>query len=481
MKIRNNSSNSTVTKLITPKPCPLKLSLAKHQLRSAINKYPYFFEPLAELPTSVDKELLLELSSKYTNFYHSSGKFRELSDETISSFVQNDEYIRHAHQLLSSTLGSPAEHLEVSIDDCSFTLELSSEVWKQMGAQSSKKPKGKHAELMRLVKENSHGEVVLKISHGSGGELAHLYGHHWVYRFSAGGEIRFHYMPVDNSSSSPNGKHKNSETIRSSRISFRLSSLGINNLRIFLSWLRSLSIQEYDRAVFHNDSKTKGTTNGAYITRIDFEAKFYALPFPFLMLKDTHHSVEHFAIFPKNSSKSMASSAYSGDHANNSHFILYDAVLKLIDKGLITLEEAGCFVELCKIERRLLPSKNGNGGLLVTGLDKVNANFERLYIYSPKVFQHLPEKVAVKLARFKSDAVWGNLGKRETKQLEKVLNDHQFKIPINADEINLKCYLLAQQLQRVIMEPSLNTHRITEGNSEPLKRSVLKSLSIEPR
>ncbi|GIU15325.1 hypothetical protein TUM4261_32090 [Shewanella sp. c952] len=172
----------------------------------------------------------------------------------------------------------------------------------------------------------------------------------------------------------------------------------------------------------------------------------------------------------------MASSGYSGDHANNSHFISYDPVLKLIYEGIITLEEAACFVALCKIERRLLPSKNGNGGLLVTALDKVSANFERLYIYSPKVFKHLPEKLAAKLARFKSDAVWDHLGKRETKQLEKMLNDPQFKIPINADEMNLKCYLLAQQLQQVIMKPTLNTHQIAKGNLKPSRKEIIQSI-----
>ncbi|WP_162618145.1 hypothetical protein [Shewanella halifaxensis] len=423
------------------------------------------------MQNSGSKELLLELSNKYTNFYDASGKFRELSDTEISNFVQNDEYIQHAHELLSKVLGCPSEHLEVSIDDCSFTLELSSKVWDKM--------KRRHSKLKRLVEMMSHGKASLKIHHRLGGELAHLYQCHWLYRFSTGGEIRFHYMPVDNSASSSNGKHKNSEIIRSSRISFRLSSLGINNLRIFLSWLRSFSKAEYDKAVYHDDSNTKGTTDGAYITRIDFETKFYGLPFPFLMLKDTHHSIEHFAIRPKDSSKSMASTGYSGDHANNSHFTYYDVALNLVYDEVITLEQAEELITLCKIERRLLPSKNGNGGLLVSALDKVNANFERLYVYSPRVFQHLTKKLAAKLARFKSDAVWEHLGKRETKQLEKILNNPQFRIHINADEINLKCYLLAHQLQRVIMEPSLNTHQIAQGISEPLTKDILKSIKIK--
>jgi hypothetical protein len=418
MKSKKTSSHSTVTS-------------------SILNKYSHLFTPIIKLAPE-QQERLFPLAAQYSNFYLPSGVIKNLSDDELGNFILDGDNINYAHELLTRILQNPEIHWDASIDDFSFTLELSKSTWKKM--------KATHKRLMQIVD--------VKIKHQVGGELSNLYKRFWLYEFSSGGEIRFHFDPVDKEDSK-GANPREAEVMRSSRISFRLSSLGFDNLRVFLSWLRGASNDEYDKAVKFMGVAKKGTTQGAFVTRCDLESKFYGLPFVFLLTEDTYPNLVHNAVFPDCTESTMAESYYHGEHENLTHFIGYDVILGLIKKGVISVDHAMGLVQLCKMERRILPSKDGNGGTLISELNKLESHYSRLRFYSPRVFSALPVKVALKLARHKVNRVWEHLGKQETQQLKKVLDDPTYHINLEAEQVKMKYFTLLDKLQNIIMSPAI--------------------------
>lgn len=174
----------------------------------------------------------------------------------------------------------------------------------------------------------------------------------------------------------------------------------------------------------------------------------------------------HNAVFPDCTESTMAESYYHGEHENLSHFVGYDVILGLIKKGVISVDHAMGLVPLCKMERRILPSKDGNGGTLISELNKLESHYSRLRFYSPRVFSALPVKVALKLARHKVNRVWEHLGKQETQQLKKVLDDSAYHINLEAEQVKMKYFILLTKLQNTIMSPAIMTGAVS---ASPLK------------
>ncbi|MDE3273977.1 hypothetical protein [Pseudoalteromonas sp. G4] len=383
------------------------------------------------------------ITKRYTDFYGADGHFKSISDNALLSFVRDDEFTNFSQDVLVRALQNPEQYVEPSIDDFIMTLELSKRTWKRMRRN------------IGLLKS----KVGVKVSSHSGGELGHLYKRQVVFKFLDGGEIRFHFDPVLESDGC-------SEVRRSSRVSTRISQLGFRNFSIFLGWLKEQSNGEYDKAVrFDNSRGAKGTTRGAYATRLDFEFKIHGLPIPFLLTRDPHHMSSSYAIWPEDASNSMVESFSHGNHSESSHCLSYDPVLKLVGDGTITLPYAKQLLPMSKIERRQLSSKDGNGGLLVSALipnsspklgskgKGVQTHLGRLEFFSPKLYHSLPDELAVKVARFKLDAVWKRLGTRETRQLKKALSLDCHKIFVDSDAIERCFFKKLDKLYWTIVDP----------------------------
>lgn len=433
MKKAKKGSNSTV------KPNHL----------SNYNKYKYLFIPIALLPTN-QYDLLAPMAKRYTDFYGADGHFRNIRNSELLNFVRDEEFANFSHDALARALQNPELHIEPSIDDFAMTLELSERTWKRMR---------RNVELLK-------SKVEVKVSDHSGGELEHLYKRQRIFKFKNGGDIRFHFDPVYKESEEDSDTSQK-EVRRSSRISTRLSQLGLRSFRIFLGWLKAQSNGEYDKAVrFNRKRGARGTTSGAYVTRLDFEFKIHGVPIPFLLTRDPHHMSNCFAIRPEDVSQAMAETIYHGDHVSSSHFAAYDPLLKLIGDGTISLKYAKQLSPMLKIERRQLFSKDGKGGTLVSALipnsnarlgDKgkgVQTNLGRLECFSPRLYQHLPDELAVKVARYKLDGVCEHLGTRERRQLSKALSLDSNKISVDSDAIERCFFKVIDKLYWTIRDPS---------------------------
>ncbi|MEI4550542.1 hypothetical protein [Pseudoalteromonas spongiae] len=433
MKKAKKGSNSTV------KPNHL----------SNYNKYRYLFIPIAKLPNN-QYDLLAPMAKRYTNFYGADGHFRNIRNSELLSFVRDEEFANFSHDALARVLQNPEQHTEPSIDDFAMTLELSKRTWKRMQ---------RNVELLK-------SKVEVEVSSHSGGELEHLYKRQRIFKFKNGGDIRFHFDPVYKESEEDSDTSQN-EVRRSSRISTRLSQLGLRSFRIFLGWLKAQSSGEYDKAVrFNRKRGARGTTSGAYVTRLDFELKLYGVPVPFLLTRDPHHMSSTYSIWPEDVSHALTETVYHGDIAGSSHYAVYDPLLKLIGDRTITLKYAKRLGPISKIERRLLSSKDGKGGTLVSALipnsnarlgDKgkgVQTNLGRLECFSPRLYQHLPDELAVKVARYKLDGVWEHLGTRERRQLNKALTLDSNKIAVDSDAIERCFFKVIDKLYWTIRDPS---------------------------
>ena len=423
---------------------------------SNYNKYKYLFIPIALLPTN-QYDPLAPMAKRYTNFYGADGHFRNIRNSELLSFVRDEEFANFSHDALTRVLQNPELHIEPSIDDFVMTLELSEQTWKRMRRN------------VKLLKS----KVDVKVTSHSGGELEHLYKRQRIFKFKHGGEIRFHFDPVwkesecVDCSEAEDNDDSQKEVRRSSRISTRLSQLGFRKFRIFLGWLQAQSDDEYDKAVrFNRKQGARGTTRGAYVTRLDFEFKLYGVPVPFLLTRDPHHMSSTYSIWPEDVSHALAETVYHGDHTGSSHYAVYDPLLKLIGDSTITLKYAKRLGPISKVERRLLSSKDGKGGTLVSALipnsnarlgDKgkgVQTNLGRLEYFSPRLYQHLPDELAVKVARYKLDGVWEHLGTRERRQLDKALSLDSNKIAVDIGAIERCFFKVIDKLYWTIRDPS---------------------------